>query len=392
MRDLVAGERTMVGEEVSLHLVEPLRPPLSLALIALDQGRKASRAFLPIDAVSREMRPAARFADGGRLSLSLRQMPGEVERLAVVAFLTGGPGGGVSFRDFGALTLATDAARFRLDLTERPETALILAEVYRHGGGWKLAANRGGFVQGLTGLADKFAIEPNWARRLLDKPAAREGEPERGYDQDRGGSQTSGSGVAVGRHHVLSNAHVVEDAGAVSVLGEGRTLPAELVFADPRNDLALLRVEQPLPAVARFRPGLDLHLGEDVVALGFPLQGLLGSGPQASAGNIAGLCGIGNDSSVFQFTAPIASGNSGGPIFDLSGHVLGLVCSSLNIERIRAAGGNAENINFGIKGAVVRSFLDAFGLTPELAEPAAPIGRAAMVREARATIYRIGCS
>ncbi len=81
-----------------------------------------------------------------------------------------------------------------------------------------------------------------------------------------------------------------------------------------------------------------------------------------------------------------------GPIFDLCGHILGLVCSSLNIERIRAAGGNAENINFGIKGAIVRSFLDAFGIEPQLAGPSAPIGRAEMVRQARATIYRIGCT
>jgi S1-C subfamily serine protease len=191
---------------------------------------------------------------------------------------------------------------------------------------------------------------------------------------------------------VLSNAHVIEDAAAIKVVGEGRSMAAELVFADPRNDLALLRAEQPLPASIRFRPGLDLHLGEEVVALGFPLQGLLGSGPQASAGNIAGLCGIGNDSSLFQFTAPIASGNSGGPILDPSGHMVGLVSSSLNLERVRASGNNAENINFGIKGAIVRSFLDAFGLSPELASSQSPIGRAAMVREARSSLYRIVCT
>ncbi|HEX8442015.1 MAG TPA: trypsin-like peptidase domain-containing protein [Allosphingosinicella sp.] len=389
MRDLVAGERAAVDEELSLGLLEPLRPPLMLALVALDRSRKASRAFEPIDSANREMRPAARFEEGGRLSLWLGQMPGEVDRLAIVAFLASGPGGGLSFRDYGALTLLGGSVRFRVDLNDRPDTALILAELYRHGGGWRLAANGGGSVQGLAGVAEAFAIEGGWARRLLHAPATRD---EVGPERGRVGSQSSGSGVAVDARHVLSNAHVVEEAKGIAVLGDGRSQAAELVFADPRNDLALLRVEQPLPALARFRAGLDLHLGEDVVALGFPLQGLLGSGPQASAGNIAGLCGIGNDSSVFQFTAPIASGNSGGPIFDNSGHLLGLVCSSLNIDRIRAAGGNAENINFGVKGAIVRSFLDAFGIEPQLAGPSAPIGRAEMVRQARATIYRIGCT
>jgi S1-C subfamily serine protease len=391
MRDLVPGERAEVGEELSLGLLEPLQPPLALALVALDRGRRVGREFQPIDSVNREMRPGARFEEGGRLTLTLGQLPGQVERLALIAFLSTGPGGGMSFRDYGALTLVGGSIRFRLELEGRPDTALIMAELYRHGGGWKLAADGGGFVQGLAGVAQAFAIDAAWVRRLLHTPAARE-DGGSGREPREAGSQSSGSGVAVDARHVLSNAHVVEEASRITVLGEGRSQTAELVFADARNDLALLRVEQPLPAIARFRAGLDLHLGEDVVALGFPLQGLLGSGPQASAGNIAGLCGIGNDSSVFQFTAPIASGNSGGPIFDLSGHIVGLVCSSLNVERIRAAGGNAENINFGIKGAVVRSFLDAFGIEPQLAGPSSPIGRAEMVRQARATIHRIGCT
>jgi S1-C subfamily serine protease len=390
MRDLVPGERVAVAADLQLVLAEPVRPPLGLALVGLDRSRRASGAFPPIDSVRRELRPAARFEDEGRLALSLAAVPGEVERLALVAYLTTGPGGGTSFRDYGALTLAAGQFRFRVDLTGRPDTAVILAELYRHAGGWKLAANGGGFVQGLRGVAEAFGIEPGWARRL-SPGAATEREASPGPDRGQG-ARASGSGVAVDRRHVLSNAHVVEDATAIGIVGDGRSMAAELVFADPRNDLALLRVNQPLPAVVRFRPGLDLHLGEDVVALGFPLQGLLGSGAQASAGNIAGLCGIGNDSSLFQFTAPIASGNSGGPIFDPAGHMLGLVSSSLNLDRIRAAGANAENVNFGIKGAIVRSFLDAFGLEPELAGPLPPISRQAMVRQARETLYRISCT
>jgi S1-C subfamily serine protease len=390
MRDLVPGERVAVEPELRLGLAEPVQPPLALALVGLDRSRRASGAFPPMDSASRELRPAARFEEEGRLALSLDAVPAEVDRLALVAYLTSGPGGGASLRDFRALTLAAGQLRFRIDLLNRPDTAVIMAELYRHGGGWKLAANGGGFVQGLRGVAEAFGIEPGWARRLT-RDGSSDDAPDRGRDRSPG-ARASGSGVAVDHRHVLSNAHVVEDATAIGIVGDGRSLAAELVFADPRNDLALLRVDQPLPAIARFRPGLDLHLGEEVVALGFPLQGLLGSGPQASAGNIAGLCGVGNDSSVFQFTAPIASGNSGGPIFDLSGHLIGLVSSSLNLDRIRAAGANAENVNFGIKGAIVRSFLDAFGLTPELATPSPPISRAVMVRQARETIYRIACT
>lgn len=387
MRDLVAGERTEVGNALTLVLAEPLRPPLALALIGLDRARKVCRDFAPIDATSRELRPGAHFEEGGQLALMLSDLPAQVERLALVAYLSSGAGGGVSFRDYRALTLDADGMRFRVDLVDRADTALILVEIYRHAGRWRMAADGGGFFHGLFGVASAFGIDEAWARRLIGDA------PSRAPGSDRArGSNSSGSGVAIDPRHILSNAHVVEDARDINAIGEGRSMAAELVFADPRNDLALLRVEQPLPALARFRPGVDLHLGEEVVALGFPLQGLLGSGPQASAGNIAGLCGIGNDSSLFQFTAPIASGNSGGPIFDPSGHLIGLVCSSLNLDQLRAAGANAENVNFAIKAATVRSFLDAFGLEPELGSSSAPVGRAQMVRQARATIYRIGCT
>jgi hypothetical protein len=283
MRDLVAGERAPVEDELVLALVEPLRPPLALALVALDRSRRGSSIFPPIDSHSRELRPGARFEEEGRLHLSLRQLPPEVERLALLAYLSGGPGGGASFRDYASLTLTFGALRFRVDLVSRPETALILVEIYRHAGGWRVAANGGGFVQGLFGAADSFGLDQNWAGRLT-------GEGRPGTDgreapgRERRPGTASGSGVAIDRCHVLSNAHVVEDAADISIVGDGRSMAAQLVFADPRNDLALLRVEQPLPARARFRPGLDLHLGEEVVALGFPLQGLLGSGPQASAG------------------------------------------------------------------------------------------------------------
>jgi S1-C subfamily serine protease len=122
-----------------------------------------------------------------------------------------------------------------------------------------------------------------------------------------------------------------------------------------------------------------------VLVMGFPLQGLLGTGPQATTGNVSALCGIGNDTSVMQFTAPIAGGNSGGPILDQAGHVVGLVYSSLNKDIVR----NAENVNFGVKGVVVRSFLSTAGVEPRLLPATAPRPRADVVREARSYIYRI---
>lgn len=372
---------------LTLALVPPLQPPLAMALVSLDTAQRACVESPPIDTVAREMRPGLRF-DDGQAVVTFAEMPAAVDRVALVLFSTIGAGGDAALRTSGSITVVAEQLRFRIDLTNRSDAALILVELYRHGGGWKLVANGQGFVGGLAAVALAFGLDPDWARRL-------EGRTDPLASGDRPGPRSgtsTGSGVAVGPHHILSNAHVVDDAGWITVTGSGRPIDADLVFCDPHNDLALLRVDPVLPAIAAFRPGLDLHLGEDIVVLGFPLQGLLGSGPQASAGNIAALSGIRNDSTVFQFTAPIASGNSGGPILDPAGHLVGLVSSSLNLDHVRRSGANAENVNFGIKGAVIRSFLDAFGLDALLAGDAIPLARAAMVRSARDTIYRITCT
>lgn len=383
MRDLVAGERADVAGEIVAAIDDP---PVALALIALDGARAASAAFPPIDTTTREMRPAASFGDDDRLSLRLEQMPAGVERLLLVAY---DPKAQALRR---SVRIVVAELRFGVDLAGRADAAVILLEVYRHRGAWRLAANGQGFSGGLVAVAAAHGVDTAWARRLGHQDAH-----DPGTDRDSGRSPSSrgngsGSGVAVDRHHVLSNAHVVEGADRITIVAAGRPIPGDLVFSDDRNDLALVRVDAVLPAVAGFRPGLELHLGEDLVVLGFPLQGLLGSGPQASAGNIAALCGIGNDSSVFQFTAPIASGNSGGPIVDMAGNLIGLVSSSLNLDRVRRAGGSAENINFGIKGAIIRSFLDAFGLEPQMSPHTQPLGRATVVRRMREAIFRIDCS
>lgn len=381
MRDLVAGERADIAGEIGVSVDDAA---CALALIALDGARSASPAFPPIDTTTRELRPAASFGEDRQLSVRLDQVPVAVERLLLVAFDTDARPLHRAVRVSGA------DVRFGVDLAGRDDSAVILLELYRHQGRWRLAANGQGFRGGLVAVAAAHGVDTDWARRL-GHPAGR----DQGFSDGRpapGTGTASGSGVAIDRNHVLSNAHVVDGGGAITVLLAGRPIAADLVFSDARNDLALLRVDAVLPAVAGFRPGLDLHLGEDVVVLGFPLQGLLGSGPQASAGNIAALCGVGNDSTVFQFTAPIASGNSGGPILDLAGNLVGLVSSSLNLDSVRRAGANAENINFGIKGAVIRSFLDAFGLAPQLSDRVATLGRADVVRQMRDAIFRVACT
>lgn len=390
MRDLTIGERAPISGECTFVLAGGGSSAPTLALIALGADRRVASDFPPIDGLTREMRPAARFEDTDRLSLDTASVSPQVDRFMLIAFDR-------SNRPIGMpLTVQTNDLRFTVDLRGRDDAAVILVECYRHQGAWRMAANGQGFAMGLSAIAGTHGVDHKWVQSLIPRlyppDHGASGYDSGDQDRPRGSGSSSGSGVAIDLHHILTNAHVVEGARTVTVQSGGRPLDATAVFVDTRNDLALLRVETALAATAQFRSQIGLHLGEDIVALGFPLQGLLGTGPQASAGNIAALCGIGNDSTVFQFTAPIASGNSGGPILDMAGHLVGLVSSSLNLDRIRQSGASAENINFGIKGAIILSFLDSFGIEPPMAaRDPVTLGRAEVVRQARAAIARITC-
>lgn len=394
MRDLAPGQRVSIdGTVVDLNLEGPrlssLQGELGTMLVGLDSAKRSAASFQALEIGARELRPGIAFGESGQLRLDLAALPPDVDRLLLILFLQRGAGEGLSFRDFGSLAVSVEQWRFNLDLTNRGDAALIVAEIYRRGDGWRLAGNGQGFAGGLPALKSALAIDIPLPSRPTHPPHP--GPGGHGGGRPPRGSEFSGSGFAVDESHILTNAHVIEGAHKINAGSDRFTAPAEVVLSDERNDIALLRVERALPAAARFRSEIDIHLGEDVIVLGFPLQGLLGSGPQATGGNVSALCGIGNDTSVLQFSAPIASGNSGGPILDQSGLVVGLVHASLNLDRIREGGSSAENINFGVKGAVVRSFLATIGIEPRLSPAVASRTRADIVREARSYIYRIRC-
>jgi hypothetical protein len=394
MAELVPGQRVPIESgSLSLRLEGPrldsLARELGATLVALDAARRVSQAFAPLDIGARELRPGTGYGTDGALTIELAGLPAEVERLLLVLHIRSGVGSGLTFRDFGLIGVDLGQSRFRLDCAGRGEAALIMVEIYRRGAEWRLCASGQGFTGGMAALNTALGLDlpvPVPARQ--DRP----GPDYRGDDRrPPPGSSFSGSGFAVDLNHVLTNFHVIDCAQKVEVANDKMNAPAEIVFSDPRNDIALLRIDRNLAAAARFRDPAEVHLGEDIMVLGFPLQGLLGSGPQATAGNVSALCGIHNDTSVVQFSAPIASGNSGGPIIDQSGLVVGIVHASLNVDRLREGGSNAENINFGVKGALVRAFLGTVGIEPQLGAAAAARGRAEIVREARAYIYRIKC-
>ncbi len=146
-------------------------------------------------------------------------------------------------------------------------------------------------------------------------------------------------------------------------------ISVRVVARDDASDLALLRGPTDLVgAVGRFREGRGIRPGADVVVIGYPLQGVVASEANVTRGNVSTLAGPGDDRRLFQMTAPIQSGNSGGPVLDTSGHVVGVTVAKLDAIKIaRATGDIPQNVNFAISAGTARAFLDAEGVPYETA-------------------------
>lgn len=204
----------------------------------------------------------------------------------------------------------------------------------------------------------------------------------------------TGSGFVVSdAGHVLTNRHVVQGCSRVRVRSDSAGIvEATIVAVDKVDDLALLRAARPLGRVATFRGGRTIRRGENVVAVGFPLAGLLADQVNVTVGQVSALAGLYNDAHMLQMTAPVQQGSSGGPLFDGSGNVVGVVVTKLNARMVAAQTGDyPQNVNFAIKDAIARLFLDRFRVTYKVAAPAADRPPADVGEDGERVTLRVEC-
>ncbi|MGE5546023.1 MAG: trypsin-like peptidase domain-containing protein [Solirubrobacterales bacterium] len=204
-------------------------------------------------------------------------------------------------------------------------------------------------------------------------------------------TRSSGTGIVVTPDgKVLTNSHVVNACRNIQVTyPDGKMEAASVVGRDADNDLALLDTPRHGADVARFRDGKALRSGDGVVVVGFPLSGLLSREPNVTAGVVSAMAGLKGDARFYQITAPVQQGNSGGPLSDMSGNVVGVVSSKLNAMSVAGRTGDIpQNVNFAIKMDVVRRFLDGNSV-PVLGGPVGADQSAADVGERikRVTVY-----
>ncbi len=186
---------------------------------------------------------------------------------------------------------------------------------------------------------------------------------------------SSGSGFVVAPGRVLTNNHVVDECGTmVARNSRGARSPARVLATDRRRDLALLSVLPDTGPPLTFREAPPVHRGEAVITYGFPLSGLATSGPTLTTGDLSALAGLRDNPTNFQITAPVNPGNSGGPLFDSQGNVIGVVVSKLNAMRTaEMTGGDIpQNVNFAVKGTEALTFLRANNTQPRTVSSSGP--------------------
>ena len=99
------------------------------------------------------------------------------------------------------------------------------------------------------------------------------------------------------------------------------------------------------------------------MAFGYPHADILASSGNFTQGNVTALAGMGDDLRYLQISTPGQAGNSGGPLLDQSGNLVGIVTSKLNaLKMAQASGDLPQNVNFALKASIVASFLDINGI------------------------------
>ena len=172
---------------------------------------------------------------------------------------------------------------------------------------------------------------------------------------------STGTAFYVGSRVLVTAHHVIADCDRILLAG-GAEL--SIVASDPDLDVAALYAPDPSPRWLSLAEG-DLRLGLRVHAAGYPYYSIAGTSLNLTGGNVSALAGVDDDRRFFSFTAPVQPGNSGGPLIDAHGGVLGLVVARLSEDFIvETTGSLPQNVNYALAEGELAGFLRENGVPP----------------------------
>jgi S1-C subfamily serine protease len=229
-----------------------------------------------------------------------------------------------------------------------------------------------------------FASQPKGGERMEHPAEASPGGA---------GLRGIGSGFFITRDgYLLTNFHVVKEANRLDVKYKTNDpVRAKVVAVDPVNDLALLKVAGTDFASLAISHKDSADLGDEVFTIGFPNILMQGVEPKYTDGKISSLKGMQDDPSEYQISVPLQPGNSGGPLCDVNGEVVGIVVARLNdLAALRESGAVPQNVNYAVKAKHALQLLQGVkGLDGLLLTAKAPVKAAKPVQAVEDAIVMI---
>ncbi len=178
--------------------------------------------------------------------------------------------------------------------------------------------------------------------------------------------QASGTGFAFSSNGlVVTNYHVIEGAKKINVRGINghfsKTYNAKVIVTDMNNDLAIIKIDDENYASSEqipytFKSSLA-STGENVFVLGYPLRSSMGDEIKLTNGIISSKTGYQGDVTSYQISVPIQPGNSGGPLFDSQGNLIGIINAKLV---------GAENASYAVKVSFLKNLIEILDDKPTL--------------------------
>jgi len=180
--------------------------------------------------------------------------------------------------------------------------------------------------------------------------------------QKKAGNVVSGTGWPVVGGYVITNHHVVAGHQNIALIRrDGKIIKANVAAVDATNDLVLLKPEN----MKYIPPALPLadrsaRVGERVFTVGYPHPDLMGAEPKLTQGIINARTGMRNDPRVYQISVPLQGGNSGGPLLNMNGQVIGITTSKMSAVKVfKWTGDMPQNVNYAVKISYIRLLLSS---------------------------------
>ncbi|AAZ21462.1 S1C family serine protease [Candidatus Pelagibacter communis] len=192
--------------------------------------------------------------------------------------------------------------------------------------------------------------------RFSEKPKKKEPKKQKPKpDDNKVVPAGSGSGFFVSSEgHIITNHHVIDGCNTTKVSFKGNQIDAQILAVDKMNDIAILKTNIK-PASIFPISNEDVSLLEDVVVAGYPLGKKVSSAIKTHKGVVTALAGAGDNYSNFQTDASINAGNSGGPIMNQKGNIVGIAVASWVQEGV-------QGVHFGIKSSTLKTFANSNSL------------------------------